>query len=265
MSLNKVSIFFLTFLFSIYALAGFCQDRARLVHEAADSSGFNELASEIRANQNIELLIVGEPHKTYYLEKLPEILDTVSDEYTCAFIEQPSTLDTYVEIKKLIDGENTEHFQTQESFQYIPVLNYFINKNIRIYAVDAPYSRPIGGDYATWMKMRDDHMLSNILKEIETCEKSVFLVGKYHITPDLAGYEITLAKRLKKSLGEEKVLTLDLLHRKNYHEDYCSSAENKLPQDLSLFSTKGFGDLSYSTYVDNSYWTDFDYVMSVPE
>lgn len=230
-----------------------------MVEKVVKRGGFEENRQKILA-AHPKLLVLGEPHGTHYLEKLPLIIPFLSKKISCAFIEQPNTLEQS-EIDQLLAGENTAHFQTEASFDYVPFLKYLRENNIEIIPVDDRTRSPKGINPVGYMTFRDDQMFSGIMNHIERCQHSLFLVGKHHLTPDISGYEPTLGDRLKKRLGNDVIL-VDMLAHKNYYEDYCSSSENDLfGNHNALITTRELETVRYSSFVSHSYWSDFDYIL----
>ena len=242
------------------AFSSFCQSRKQRFTQIVNSADTNENFNHV-IQSSAKLIVFGEPHQTHYLEKLPEIIPQFVeiDEVGCFFIEQPTTLQQ-MEIDQLISGNTTEHFQTQASFQYAPLYAFLRSQNIRIIPVDDPVVKSPFYPLHEWMVKRDDTMFEVIHNNLASCGKSLFIVGKHHITPDIAAYDNFLGKRLRESLTKDETLFIDLIHEKNYFEDYCSYRENLLFEETVLFSTEGLNDLEYSPRSDNSFFTDFDFV-----
>lgn len=244
---------------SFKIFAGVCSERKEKIEKELSTQDYNKNKKEIYKKYP-KLLVLGEPHGTHYLEKLPKIIPFLSKGIKCAFIEQPFEI-TDDEIDQLITGNKTKHFQTDTSFEYVPLLKYLRANNVKIYPVDNRFNHPEKISPLDWMKARDDEMYIRIMKDVNQCEKSLFIVGKHHITPDISGYNKTLGHRLKESL-KSQVIFVDLIARKNYFEEYCSYSENNLFDNKnSLIHTRDLADLRYSTFVSHSFWTDFDYIL----
>ncbi len=242
------------------SFGSFCEERSTAIKEKVKESDSQSNFKKIRSNQ-AKLIVFGEAHKEKYLKELPSILPLFIDKekIKCAFIEQPINLEQS-EIDELIKGNHTYHFKAKHSFDYAPFYSFLRDNDIRIIPVDAPYTPPTGIVPFKWMTDRDDVMFSEIMKNLDECERSIFLVGKHHITPDLGGYNVTLGDRLKSELSSE-VLFVDIIARKNYYEDYCSYSENNLfNYEETLIDTLGLEKVPYSIFVSHSFYSDFDYI-----
>ena len=241
------------------AFGGVCEDRKKKVSTAISKSDSKKNLADIKS-KSYELVILGEPHGTHYLEKLPSIIDLLTKDLKCAFIEQPHQLEQN-EIDQLLEGRKTKHFQTNASFDYIPFFKYLRQRKVEIIPIDNRLDHPDGISPLDYMTKRDDGMYDAIKQNLKRCGKSLYVVGKHHLTPDISGYDETLGHRLKADL-EEKVLIVDMIARKNMEEEYCSYSQNNLFDGRNiLLKGNSVGNLSYSTFVNNSFWSDFDYIL----
>ncbi len=263
---SHLASFLILVLINFYSLqlhANFCETRAQHF-KALNATNFSKNLSNFQ-EQDIDLLVLGESHGSHVLERLPDVVTTLMPKkLQCAFVEFPHTV-SQVEIHNLIRGNNTDYFQTQASFDYVPFLSWLVSNDVKIIPVDDPMAKhmPSRLEALSWMNLRDDVMFENIMKNLPTCEKSVFLVGKHHLTPDLADYTETLGHRLKKEL-KQKVAIVDLTVNRNFEEEYCSYTQNQLFKEKTLIPTQDL-DVAYSLFVSHSFWSDFDWAFYLPK
>jgi hypothetical protein len=250
-------IFSISFISSVYS--GVCEDRKQIVTKAIKNNNSTQNHKAIMSN-NYKLIVLGEPHGTHYLEKLPLIIPLLSKGIKCTFIEQPYQLQQS-EIDQLLQGEKTKHFQTDASFDYVPFYKYLRENKIEIIPIDNRLDHADGILPLDYMTKRDEGMYNYIKANIDRCSSSLYLVGKHHLTPDIAGYNEPLGRRLKKDFKDE-VLIVDMIASKNMNEEYCSYSQNNLFKSKNvLLKGDSVGNLRYSTFVSNSFWSDFDYIL----